>query len=996
MRKSLLVIFSLIILNSLIAQNVAHDKDWYFNGLELINNKNSEKATDYFFLKTKTVKNNEWVLLGQGMCYLYGVGVEKDVDKAIRLLGKSAKNENNEALYQMGIIYLENEETFFEANENTALTYLKKAVDNGSTKASIKLYEYYNEKGDNNLKLKYIRAAAQAKDPYAQYLYAVELEGQNNDSVAYRFYLEAASLGEPNATNFIGQRFEKENKKTEAYEYYKRSAQGGCWAGMTNLGRCYHYGIGVEKNLDTAEKWYYKAAKDGDNEVAQYYYGLWFQDKAETTKFTDRYNNYSNAFYWFEQASNKDYADAQYCLGYCYECGNGTSPSLTHAQRYYIMASKSNAKAKVRLGRCYELGSLDINKDYKKALEKYIEGYRFAKQINDVEAVAMAAYYIGLYYEKGIAVKLDKNKAIKLYDESVAGNNGGAAYRLYRIYEKTNYDKAMKYLSKAVELNNPDALYVDGMNLKKAKRTQDAMNRFAIAADENHSGACYQMGLIYKEKQQYTDALRYFCRALENGHKNAAFQIAQLYHFNYVKASGKKDNRDIAIRWYYIAAYMDKDDGKKLSPKNYYEELANKNYVDDYMTFKEYYLNCLLAEWRIKGPFESTETYRARTEKRDVKISKLSEQTINCYVKKNKDAIKNSFKISGYDADHKSYKFTSKYGKFVINVEPEHAKDFSEGFMIDVDDSYWSNKANNPYKTLQKLAVVCKNKLYYSDKNNLHDTTVICIDYTTDEIDTPKYIDVHDGIPVSDIIDPYLFVLIIGNGKYDFIDKINYVDNDVKWVEQYCRKALGVSAENIVIGKDLNYSGMKRTVNTFCDKLKHQRENMSRVIVYYSGHGTSKDGVSYLIPTDGEPDKQPLCNLYDLSDQIMDAGAQDMTFFVDACFDGTSKNGGNITKTKGVAKLEPVAKPLAGNSVAFYATQTSAVVYKDKGHGLFTYYLLKAIKENKVSYKELGDYLEEKVSETSVKINSNIEQVPIIVPGMDMIEDKWMDWKLIR
>ena len=70
---------------------------------------------------------------------------------------------------------------------------------------------------------------------------------------------------------------------------------------------------------------------------------------------------------------------------------------------------------------------------------------------------------------------------------------------------------------------------------------------------------------------------------------------------------------------------------------------------------------------------------------------------------------------------------------------------------------------------------------------------------------------------------------------------------------------------------------------------------------------------------------------------------------------------------------------LAGKLVVFSASSgdQSSLPYKEKGHGIFTYFLLKKLQETSgdLSYRELSDYIKENVSLQSVVINSK-EQDP--------------------
>jgi hypothetical protein len=82
--------------------------------------------------------------------------------------------------------------------------------------------------------------------------------------------------------------------------------------------------------------------------------------------------------------------------------------------------------------------------------------------------------------------------------------------------------------------------------------------------------------------------------------------------------------------------------------------------------------------------------------------------------------------------------------------------------------------------------------------------------------------------------------------------------------------------------------------------------------------------------------------------------------------------------------------------VVFSAAQGDETAYpfKEKEHGMFTYYLLKKLKETSgnVSLEELGQYVTDQVSRKSIVSNGK-SQTPTIVPSGTMGEG-WRTLKL--
>jgi hypothetical protein len=86
----------------------------------------------------------------------------------------------------------------------------------------------------------------------------------------------------------------------------------------------------------------------------------------------------------------------------------------------------------------------------------------------------------------------------------------------------------------------------------------------------------------------------------------------------------------------------------------------------------------------------------------------------------------------------------------------------------------------------------------------------------------------------------------------------------------------------------------------------------------------------------------------------------------------------------------------AGNMVVFSAAQNdeTAYPYREKGHGMFTYFLLKKLQETKgnVAFGELSDYITDNVQKQSIIINRK-SQTPTVTSAAAM-SDSWREMKL--
>jgi TPR repeat protein len=141
-----------------------------------------------------------------GSCYYYGLGVGKDLTKAIELWGKAASQGDIKAQTNLGSLYLK------EQKYDKAYVWFKKASDSGDVHAMNNLGSLYNaglgvQKNETEGFRLHQKAAGQ-KDPCALYNLAVDYEtGRGTDKniqMAIKAYAEAASAGSSEAQYDLG------------------------------------------------------------------------------------------------------------------------------------------------------------------------------------------------------------------------------------------------------------------------------------------------------------------------------------------------------------------------------------------------------------------------------------------------------------------------------------------------------------------------------------------------------------------------------------------------------------------------------------------------------------------------------------------------------------------------------------------------------------------------------------------------------------------------
>ena len=244
-------------------------------------------------------------------------------------------------------------------------------------------------------------------------------------------------------------------------------------------------------------------------------------------------------------------------------------------------------------------------------------------------------------------------------------------------------------------------------------------------------------------------------------------------------------------------------------------------------------------------------------------------------------------------------------------------------------------------------------------------------------------------IPVTDIKQEKTFAVIIANEKYDNEKNVDFAYNDGIIFKEYCVKTLGIPAINVHFVPNAGLNQMRQQIN-WIKKTAEDFNGEAQFIVYYAGHGVPDDATkdAYLLPTDGDgADLDGAYKLSKLYDVLGNIPAKNVLLLMDACFSGSQRNGEVMADARGVA-IKPQIEAPKGNMVVFSATtdKETAYSYKEKVHGLFTYYLLKKLQTTNgaLDLGALCDYVKKEVSQRSIVVNSK-PQHPTVAPSTNMV-----------
>lgn len=247
---------------------------------------------------------------------------------------------------------------------------------------------------------------------------------------------------------------------------------------------------------------------------------------------------------------------------------------------------------------------------------------------------------------------------------------------------------------------------------------------------------------------------------------------------------------------------------------------------------------------------------------------------------------------------------------------------------------------------------------------------------------------VDSGIPENSLRKDNVFACIIANEDYEKVNRVEFAKNDGKVFKRYCQKTLGIPEENIFFRENAEKYDIDEALG-FLETRAESTKN-AEIIFYYSGHGVPhlKKG-GYLLAVDVPEHyatREDAWNLNNIYERLGSIDAELVTVFVDACFSGKGKDDTVLVAEKGVAIYDPNGSvaTLPPNMVVFTAASEdqAAQWVEEEKHGLFTYVLLKKLKETKgkVAFNELGEFLKSEVPRESIRRRKK-SQTPSIYPG---------------
>jgi len=357
-------------------------------------------------------------------------------------------------------------------------------------------------------------------------------------------------------------------------------------------------------------------------------------------------------------------------------------------------------------------------------------------------------------------------------------------------------------------------------------------------------------------------------------------------------------------------------------------------------------------------------------------------------------------------SDHRSI-------EFAFTVPPSYSGSANLNFPIKINES---RPRYNQAETLQfVLNQSTKGTTAVAPKQiTLQSTRTTPIEIT----DVPSLsVDVDTNIPQTGKEQRNAVAVVIGNQNYLHMGNVDFAERDAAIIKEYLIQSLGYDPSHIFYATDATKTTFETYFGSSTDhrsQLFNQVREGAEVFIYYSGHGHSAgpDQPSYFVPADAQVAAiqlagYPLEVFYqNLTKLMTEKKPNSLTVVIESCFSGYLAEELGISSTRWVADNPLLSLKNSGAVVMTAASERqTAKWYKDKRHGLFTYFLLKSLQnspnandqkadadnDGKLTLAEIQRFIHDPnygVPYWAYRL-TNEQQTPVIVGNADAVLIEW-------
>ena len=243
-----------------------------------------------------------------GDCFMFGIGVQKDIKEAIKYYKLAAEQGNMIAEYNYGR----------------------------------EIYLNPHSENQKNEGIDYLRKAAEKQFPDAMYLYSKAIKNKNQIE-SRKYFNMSIEKGSELAIKQYGKELEENDQLDQAAKLYKSAANRGLLTGYVKYAECITNGNALDgDDIDLARDLMKKAADFGEA-----------KDQFNYVTFLTQYSYQDSASmkekaYYSKKASEQGYVKAYFPYAECLENGQGIEVDIDMARKYYTLSYQQDPQSLTR------------------------------------------------------------------------------------------------------------------------------------------------------------------------------------------------------------------------------------------------------------------------------------------------------------------------------------------------------------------------------------------------------------------------------------------------------------------------------------------------------------------------------------------------------------------------------------------------------------------------------------------------------------------------
>lgn len=192
------------------------------------------------------------------------------------------------------------------------------------------------------------------------------------------------------------------------------------------------------------------------------------------------------------------------------------------------------------------------------------------------------------------------------------------------------------------------------------------------------------------------------------------------------------------------------------------------------------------------------------------------------------------------------------------------------------------------------------------------------------------------------------FSMSIGIDDYIHLSTTPCAENDAIAFNNIMQNVFNITYHVLLLGNQATYKNIESEFEYIIDRLDED----DRFIFFFAGHGKNLGDSPYISTYDGSRTLKGIMNtwhsLMDLIERVNKTGCQKSLFFVDAC-ESTIQLGSRDTTTRKFS-FDEIEEMIRTNTYSYVFSSCShkgvADVNLEKGHGIWSYFLMQALSGN--------------------------------------------------